>query len=80
MRNTENLNNRSLRVKFLLQIRNTVSQIITLLRELFEEVSRHEVGMDVLTKLLNRRFPADYLQTRNCPCQPDRYTTVSADY
>ncbi|HBI9483364.1 TPA: diguanylate cyclase DosC [Escherichia coli] len=48
--------NRSLRVKFLLQIRNTVSQIITLLRELFEEVSRHEVGMDVLTKLLNRRF------------------------
>ncbi|HFR0727119.1 TPA: diguanylate cyclase DosC, partial [Shigella flexneri] len=28
----------------------------TLLRELFEEVSRHEVGMDVLTKLLNRRF------------------------
>ncbi len=22
----------------------------------FEEVSRHEVGMDVLTKLLNRRF------------------------
>ena len=31
-------------------------QIITLLRELFEEVSRHEVGMDVLTKLLNRRF------------------------
>ena len=25
-------------------------------RELFEEVSRHEVGMDVLTKLLNRRF------------------------
>lgn len=38
MRNTRNLNNRSLRVKFLLQIRNTVSQIITLLRELFEEV------------------------------------------
>ncbi|EFW7941649.1 diguanylate cyclase [Shigella flexneri] len=56
MRNTRILNNRSLRVKFLLQIRNTVSQIITLLRELFEEVSRHEVGMDVLTKLLNRRF------------------------
>lgn len=52
----KNLSNKSLRVKFLLQIRNTVSQIITLLRELFEEVSRHEVGMDVLTKLLNRRF------------------------
>ncbi|EOT8833888.1 diguanylate cyclase [Escherichia fergusonii] len=52
----KNLSNRSLRVKFLLQIRNTVSQIITLLRELFEEVSKHEVGMDVLTKLLNRRF------------------------
>lgn len=44
------------RSKFLLQLRSTVSQIITLLRELFEEVSRHEVGMDVLTKLLNRRF------------------------
>lgn len=50
------LNNKASRVKFLLQIRNSVSQIITLLRELFEEVSRHEVGMDVLTKLLNRRF------------------------
>ncbi|HAT6802695.1 TPA: diguanylate cyclase [Citrobacter freundii] len=50
------LNNKGLRVKFLLQIRNTLSQVITLLRDLFEEVSRHEVGMDVLTKLLNRRF------------------------
>lgn len=50
------LNNKASRIKFLLQIRNAVSQIITLLRELFEEVSRHEVGMDVLTKLLNRRF------------------------
>lgn len=56
MRNTRNLNNRSLRVKFLLQIRNTVLQIITLLRELFEEVLRYEVGMDVLTKLLNCCF------------------------
>lgn len=50
------MGNKAARVKFLLQIRNTVSQITTLLRELFEEVSRHEVGMDVLTKLLNRRF------------------------
>jgi len=50
------LNNKGLRVKFLLQIRNNLSQVITLLRDLFEEVSRHEVGMDVLTKLLNRRF------------------------
>lgn len=54
--NAKNLSNKPLRVKFLLQIRTTVSQITTLLRELFEEVSRHEVGMDVLTKLLNRRF------------------------
>lgn len=53
---TKALSNRVLRIKFLLQIRKNVSQIITLLRELFEEVSRHEVGMDVLTKLLNRRF------------------------
>ena len=50
------LNNRNSRIKFLIQVRKNVSQIITLLRELFEEVSRHEVGMDVLTKLLNRRF------------------------
>ncbi|WLI78995.1 diguanylate cyclase [Kosakonia sp. H02] len=50
------LSNRALRVNFLISVRNNVSQIITLLRELFEEVSRHEVGMDVLTKLLNRRF------------------------
>ncbi len=50
------LSNRVLRTQFLIQIRKDVSQIITLLRELFEEVSRHEVGMDVLTRLLNRRF------------------------
>lgn len=61
LNNPKNLSNRSLRVKFLLQIRNTVSQIITLLRELFEEVSKHEVGMDVLTKLLNRRFCQPFL-------------------
>ncbi len=50
------LGNKAQRNKFLLQLRSTVSQITALLRELFEEVSRHEVGMDVLTKLLNRRF------------------------
>ncbi|HED1418414.1 TPA: diguanylate cyclase [Kluyvera georgiana] len=50
------LDSKTHRNKFLLQLRSTVSQITTLLRELFEEVSRHEVGMDVLTKLLNRRF------------------------
>ncbi|ADO47049.1 diguanylate cyclase [[Enterobacter] lignolyticus] len=44
------------RGNFLLKVRNTVSQIMTLLRELFEEVARQEVGIDVLTKLLNRRF------------------------
>lgn len=53
---TKALSNRSLRTKFLIQLRKNVSQISTLLRELFEEVSRHEVGMDVLTRLLNRRF------------------------
>lgn len=56
MRNTKNLNNKSLQVKFLLQIKNTVSQIITLLRKLFKKVSRHKVSINVLTKLLNRRF------------------------
>lgn len=50
------LDSKTHRNKFLLQLRSTVSQITTLLRELFEEVSRHEVGMDVLTRLLNRRF------------------------
>lgn len=50
------LNNKSRRIKFLQQTRETLSQIVTLLRELFDEVSRHEVGMDVLTRLLNRRF------------------------
>ncbi|WP_039056298.1 diguanylate cyclase [Enterobacter sp. Bisph1] len=53
---TRPLNNRTQRTQFLIQVRNTVSQILTMQRELFEEVSRHEVGMDVLTKLLNRRF------------------------
>lgn len=56
-RNTpRSLNNKMQRVKFIIQVRNTSSQIIAMLRELFEEVSRHEVGIDVLTKLLNRRF------------------------
>jgi diguanylate cyclase len=50
------LKNKSRRIKFLQQTRETLSQIVTLLRELFDEVSRHEVGMDVLTRLLNRRF------------------------
>lgn len=50
------LRDRSRQVKFLRQARNILSQIVTLLRELFDEVSRHEVGMDVLTRLLNRRF------------------------
>ncbi len=53
---TKPLNAKTHRNKFLLQLRSTLSQITTLLRELFEEVSRHEVGMDVLTRLLNRRF------------------------
>ena len=52
----KSLGNKAERNKFLIQLRSTVSQILTLLRELFEEVSRHEVGMDVLTRLLNRRF------------------------
>ena len=52
----KSLGNKAQRNKFLIQLRSTVSQILTLLRELFEEVSRHEVGMDVLTKLLNCRF------------------------
>jgi len=57
MRNTpKSLATKHQRVKFIIRVRNTLAQIITLLRELFEEVSRHEVGVDVLTKLLNRRF------------------------
>lgn len=57
LRNTpKSLSTKHQRVKFILRVRNTLAQIITLLRELFEEVSRHEVGIDVLTKLLNRRF------------------------
>ncbi|MDS4036821.1 diguanylate cyclase [Citrobacter amalonaticus] len=47
---------RTQRVNLVLQVRNTLSQMSTFLRSLFDEVSRHEVGMDVLTRLLNRRF------------------------
>ncbi|VEN63643.1 unnamed protein product [Callosobruchus maculatus] len=52
----QGMNDNVHRDKFLHQMRNSLSQIITLLRELFDEVSRHEVGVDVLTRLLNRRF------------------------
>ncbi|WP_407578994.1 diguanylate cyclase [Citrobacter koseri] len=43
-------------INYVLQIRTCLSQITTLLRDLFDDVSRHEIGMDVLTRLLNRRF------------------------
>ncbi|WP_054179585.1 diguanylate cyclase [Trabulsiella odontotermitis] len=43
-------------ISYVLQIRTCLSQITTLLRDLFDDVSRHEIGMDVLTRLLNRRF------------------------
>lgn len=47
---------RQQRVSLVLQVRNSLSQITSFLKTLFDEVSRHEVGMDVLTRLLNRRF------------------------
>ncbi|WP_054177426.1 diguanylate cyclase [Citrobacter sp. CtB7.12] len=47
---------RQKRISYTLQMRNCLSQIKTLLRDLFDDVSRHEIGMDVLTRLLNRRF------------------------
>lgn len=47
---------RAQRVNLVVQIRQALSQISTFLKALFDEVSRHEVGMDVLTRLLNRRF------------------------
>lgn len=47
---------RQQRVSLVLQVRNALSQINTFLKTLFDEVSRNEVGMDVLTRLLNRRF------------------------
>ncbi|WP_145516008.1 diguanylate cyclase [Yersinia aleksiciae] len=47
---------RQQRVSLVLQIRDTLSQIHTFLKALFDEVSRYEGGMDVLTRLLNRRF------------------------
>ncbi|KFB99329.1 putative heme-regulated two-component response regulator [Trabulsiella guamensis ATCC 49490] len=43
-------------INYVLQVHNSLSQITTLLRDLFDDVSRHEIGMDVLTRLLNRRF------------------------
>lgn len=47
---------REQRISLLLQVKNFLHHISTFLKSLFEEVSRHEVGMDVLTRLLNRRF------------------------
>jgi diguanylate cyclase len=52
----KSLSKRQSRVTLVLQVRHSLSQITTFLKALFEEVSRHEVGMDVLTRLLNRRF------------------------
>ena len=58
--NAQNMPNssegRSERVNLVIKIRQAHSQISTFLMTLFDEVSRHEVGMDVLTRLLNRRF------------------------
>lgn len=47
---------REQRVNLLLQVKNTLLQTGVFLRALFDEISRHEVGLDVLTRLLNRRF------------------------
>ncbi|GKX56621.1 diguanylate cyclase DosC [Leminorella grimontii] len=47
---------REQRVSLLLQVKSALLQISIFLKALFDEVSRHEVGMDVLTRLLNRRF------------------------
>lgn len=47
---------RQQKVSLVLKVRNLLSQIRTYLKTLFNEVSRHEVGMDALTRLLNRRF------------------------
>lgn len=43
-------------VSLLLHLKNSLLQISTFLKTIFDEESRHEVGMDVLTRLLNRRF------------------------
>lgn len=56
LQDRKRLSKRPERVEFLFGIRNNLSQIGILLRTLFDDVSRHEVGVDVLTKLLNRRF------------------------
>ncbi|HBR1414444.1 TPA: diguanylate cyclase [Klebsiella pneumoniae] len=50
------LNKRQQSVSLVLRIRHLLSQVTNYLKALFDEVSRHEVGMDVLTRLLNRRF------------------------
>ncbi|MDR0807331.1 MAG: diguanylate cyclase [Enterobacteriaceae bacterium] len=48
--NADNLNN------LLISVRDNILQITSLLKNLFDEVSKQDVGRDVLTKLLNRRF------------------------
>lgn len=52
----KSLAKRQQRISLVLQVRNSLSEITSFLQTLFDEVSRHEVGMDVLTRLLNRRF------------------------
>ncbi|HAT6803336.1 TPA: diguanylate cyclase [Citrobacter freundii] len=54
--NPKSLSKRQSRVSLVHQVRHLLLQINTFLKALFEEVSRHEIGMDVLTRLLNRRF------------------------
>ena len=46
------------RTRFLILCQSLVSRINLLMKTLFDDVSRHETGVDILTRLLNRRFLA----------------------
>lgn len=55
-KNSRALSKHSYRVIFIEQIKDILSQINTYLHTLFGDMNRQEVGVDPLTRLLNRRF------------------------
>ncbi|HBA3609767.1 TPA: oxygen-sensing cyclic-di-GMP phosphodiesterase [Escherichia coli] len=80
MRNTRNLNNRSLRVKFLLQIRNTVSQITRQLIIAVDHLDRPVIVLDPERHIVqcNRAFTEmfGYCISEASGMQPDTLLNI----
>ncbi|MFK0529957.1 hypothetical protein ACISSW_18920, partial [Escherichia coli] len=78
--NNEGLKKISFGVKFFLKKKKPHTENFAVAGSFVRRSTAPRWGNGLTAKISKPPFPADDLQTRNCPCQPDRYTAVSADY